>query len=306
MERPKLSVILTTYKGAAHLAKTLDAVREQTFKDFEVIVVFRDSGDETLKILAGHMDSRFRVVDQVRSGYPNAMNVGLIRARGEYIAVQDDDDVPVLDRFERQVKYLDEHPDVIAVSSAITFIDGQDNDLGIMDGIMDTEKLSSFEYLYAVRVQCAHVTMMFRSGPVKEGLRYDERFPASPDVLFELNLFHDRKAYHFKEPLVKVRRNIQSVMTETSIEERFRQIRTYKKEVREKFDLPYTMYMRARSSDHFHMSGEYWVVGQKGRSVKNLFLAVMWNPFNWRIYRGIFKHFLFGEPTLPSVYPGGV
>lgn len=299
---PRLSVILPTYKGAAYIAETIEAIKVQTFGEFEVIVIYKDSGDNTLDILKEHMDARFRIVKQLGNGYPNAMNVGLENASCDIICVQDDDDIPVPDRFERQINYLDTHQDIVAVSSAISFMDGSGKDLGVLDGIMDTDQLSSFEYLYCVRVQCAHVTMMFRRGPVDQGLRYDERFPAAPDFLFELNMFHGRKAYHFKDPMVRVRRNILSTMSETSIDDRFRQIRIFKTELRRKFHLSYTMYMRARSSDHFHMCGEYWVIGNRSRSMKNLFLAMLWNPFNWRIYRGVVRHFIFKEPTIPSAY----
>jgi glycosyltransferase involved in cell wall biosynthesis len=284
---PKLSVIVPTYRGADYIGDTMSAVLSQTFEDFEVVVIHQESGDETMRILESLGDERIKIHRMSPPGYPSCMNCGLEHCTGDYIAVQDDDDVPVPHRFERQVRYLDEHPGMIAVSGMISFIDGKGNVLPGVDGIKENRRMSAFEHLYAVNVHCAHTTMMFRRGPVDEGLRYDERFYVGPDILFELNLFYGRAAHHIEEPLVAVRRNIHSVMAEGSIGRRFSDIRKFKRELYRERRLPRTMYMRAMSSDHFHQCGEYWSVGMRGKASKHLLMSFVWNPLNWRIWRGI-------------------
>jgi len=294
----KVSVILSTYRGESYLGKTMDAVLSQTFTDFELIIVFQDCGDRTRGILSSYDDERIRIVE-TQPGYPHCMNVGIDNAKGDYIAVQDDDDIPVPDRLEKQVRYLDEHSDVIAVTSSISFIDGNGNDLGTIASLKDTKRMSSFEYLYCVDYFSANGTLMFRREATDQGLRYNESFYIG-DALFALGLYYKRKAYHFKEPLVAVRRNVQSMMREMSIEERFRYIKVFKSNLRKSMNLPLTFYIRAMSSDNFHMSGEYWVAGYKRKSFKHLIFAILWNPLNWRIYRGLIRYLIFRRNLAPG------
>lgn len=299
MTGPKVSVILPTYKGENYLEETIDAILNQTFVDFEVVVVFQEGGDRTMEILSSYDDPRIRIVETT-PGYPHCMNIGLDHALGEYIAVQDDDDIPTLDRLEKQSRYLDEQPDVIAVTSSVRLIDGDGNDLGILTCLKDTNKMSSFEYLYSIDFFSANGSLMFRRGPIDEGLRYDEEIFAASDNLFTLQLYHGRKAYHFKEPLLYIRRNVDSLMTNKSIRDRFESVKEIRKRIRKKYDLPLRLYMRARSSDYFHMCGEYWVSGRRSSSLKCLCLAVAWYPINWRIYRGVFGFMTGIRDPLPS------
>jgi glycosyltransferase involved in cell wall biosynthesis len=118
---PAVSVLMTTWNGAAFIAATIASVLAQDFKDFELIVVDDASTDATPAVLAGMSDPRLRVVRrEVNGGVVAARNVGFALARGRYLAALDHDDLSRPGRLGAQVRYLDTHPDVVLVGTEIT------------------------------------------------------------------------------------------------------------------------------------------------------------------------------------------
>ena len=119
---PAVSVVMAAYNGAALIGETLDSLWAQSFTDFEVIVVDDCSTDDTLAVLRACPDPRLRVIAADRNVGPvRSRNRAFAEARGRYIAGLDQDDICLPNRFERQVAYLDAHPDIalVAASAAI-------------------------------------------------------------------------------------------------------------------------------------------------------------------------------------------
>lgn len=110
---PRVTVLLPTYQSGKYLSQTLDSIRKQTYKDFEILVIDDCSTDNTLSILSGVADLNLRIMNGRGKGLADALNLGIISAQGEYIARMDADDLMTPDRLERQVEYLDTHPEVI-------------------------------------------------------------------------------------------------------------------------------------------------------------------------------------------------
>jgi glycosyltransferase involved in cell wall biosynthesis len=118
--RPKLTVAMTTYNGAMHLRETIDSILNQTFTDFEFVIVDDSSTDDTRKILATYDDARMRmIVNSHNIGISQSRNKAFALARGHYIATTDQDDISNPSRLTRQVGYLDDHPDTILVASVV-------------------------------------------------------------------------------------------------------------------------------------------------------------------------------------------
>lgn len=117
---PSISVVMSTYKDADHLAASIDSVLAQDFPDFEFVIVNDGSPDpRTGEILADYAarDGRIRVITKPNEGLTKALIDGCAAARGEYIARIDVGDVMTPDRLRRQKAVLDAQPDVVFVSS---------------------------------------------------------------------------------------------------------------------------------------------------------------------------------------------
>ncbi len=108
---PLVSVVLSVHNGAADLPGAIDTILRQTFSDFELIAIDNGSTDGTAAVLDGLRDPRVRVVHQDDMGLAAALNRGIALARGSYIARQDHDDWAKPTRLEKQVAFLEAHPD---------------------------------------------------------------------------------------------------------------------------------------------------------------------------------------------------
>ncbi|HVF95655.1 MAG TPA: glycosyltransferase, partial [Sphingomonas sp.] len=116
---PLLSVIMPAYNGGALIAETLDNLRAQTMRDFEVVVVDDCSTDDTRALLATWPDPRVRLVALDRNGGPvRARNRAAAEARGRFIAGLDQDDLSRPDRFARQIAHLEANPGTVLVATA--------------------------------------------------------------------------------------------------------------------------------------------------------------------------------------------
>ena len=110
MARPELSVLLPVYNGASHLREAIESILSQTYADFELIVIDDGSTDDSLSILEEYADSRIRVFSHTNRGLAASLNRAIGLAKGRYVARQDQDDVSLPQRFEKQVRFLKEHP----------------------------------------------------------------------------------------------------------------------------------------------------------------------------------------------------
>ncbi len=125
---PKVSVIMPVYNGEKYIEKAINSILNQTYKDFELILIDDCSPDSSIEIAKKLNDPRIRIIqNEKNSGIAFSRNVGLKAARGEYIALMDDDDLTVPHRFEKQVAYLDNHLDIDVVGGQVALIDENDN-----------------------------------------------------------------------------------------------------------------------------------------------------------------------------------
>lgn len=121
---PKISVLLTSYNYEAFLAESVQSVLSQTFTDFELIVVDDCSTDSSVEILKSFDDPRLKIVSNKRNmGQEYAFGLINDLASGEYIAIADADCRWLPEKLEKQVEYIDNHPDCGAVFTKANFID---------------------------------------------------------------------------------------------------------------------------------------------------------------------------------------
>jgi glycosyltransferase involved in cell wall biosynthesis len=132
-EAPGVSVVLSVYDGARHLAHTMDSILSQSERDFELVVVDDGSTDATPQILRDYAsrDRRIRVITQPNAGLTRALIVGCAAARASLIARHDAGDVSHPQRLEKQRRMLDAAPEVVFVSCATQYLGPEEEPLWI-------------------------------------------------------------------------------------------------------------------------------------------------------------------------------
>ncbi|PRY12310.1 GT2 family glycosyltransferase [Pontibacter ummariensis] len=119
----KISIITPTYNSEAYIKATLDSIHEQTYKNFEHVLVDGLSNDRTLDIVASY--ENITVISEKDNGQSDAINKGLKLVKGDILAWQNGDDLYFPDTFQTVVDYFTSHPDIDVVYGHYQMIDNQ-------------------------------------------------------------------------------------------------------------------------------------------------------------------------------------
>jgi glycosyltransferase involved in cell wall biosynthesis len=111
---PKVSVVLPYFNAEKTLNRAIKSITNQSFTDFELLLINNNSTDNSYSIATqfAKQDPRIKLIDEARQGVSFAANAGNREARGQYIARMDADDFSHRSRLEKQVYFLDNHPQI--------------------------------------------------------------------------------------------------------------------------------------------------------------------------------------------------
>jgi hypothetical protein len=176
---PQVSVVLPVWNAERYLAGAIESVLAQSFADFELLVVDDGSTDGSAALIRRYRDRRIRrILNEKNLGVTRSLNLGLELARGRYVARMDADDLCAPERLERQVAFLDAHPEVALVATRARWIDAAGAQIGIIDTPADGETLRR-------RLRrnnwIVHGTVMMRAEAVRALGGYDESMERSQD-----------------------------------------------------------------------------------------------------------------------------
>lgn len=142
-QEPLVSVIMPAYNAEKTIAAAIQSILDQDYKNFELIIVDDASTDETAKVVKSFADPRlvfFQNTTNLTAG--PSRNVGIAHAQGEFIALQDADDLSLPHRLRCQVNFMLSHPEIDVVGSDAYAIDSQGHVFGVFgSGEADHEKL---------------------------------------------------------------------------------------------------------------------------------------------------------------------
>jgi glycosyltransferase involved in cell wall biosynthesis len=208
---PKISMLTGVYNSARYLPDSIESILNQTEEDFEFILVNNGSTDGSDSILNSYakQDSRIRILNLATPGHTEALNFGLTYARGTYIARQDTDDLSEPERFEKQYRYLDVTPDVDLIGSSAVTIDDAGHLIGRYTYPNDHQTLR--KALLELRNPLPASTWMFRKSIIEKTGPYDAFFRKAQDYAFLMRLIDNFALGSLSEPLVSLRRRIDSI-----------------------------------------------------------------------------------------------
>lgn len=188
---PLVSVLMPAYNCEAYVLEAVSSMLSQSFTDFELLVVDDGSTDSTRKLLESVHDPRLRLVSNERNiGLIGTLNRGLELATGRYVARMDADDISAPERLEKQVQFLEAHPDVQVLGTMAKLIDEQGRVFGSLSGYpKDPDGVRQ----YLLRECClVHPTVMFIKDAVRSAGGYDPgaRYAEDYDLWLRLSDRH--------------------------------------------------------------------------------------------------------------------
>lgn len=175
----KVTVLMPVYNGAKYLREAIKSILGQTFKYFEFLIIDDGSTDKSLEIIKSYGDDRIKLVTIKHAGIVGALNRGLDLAQGEYIVRMDADDISCPDRLEKQVRFMDAHPQVGVCGSCVKIFT-RFKLLGYVIKLpTEPETIKSELKIHNV---IQHPSVIIRKSFFdKYKLRYSEKFPHAED-----------------------------------------------------------------------------------------------------------------------------
>lgn len=173
---PLVSVIMPVYNGERYLAEAIDSILEQTFTDFELLIVDDCSQDGSAEIIRKHekLDARIRCLQLTENvGSAAARNAGIDQARGDIIATLDCDDVCLPQRLEKQVAFMRDHPDIGLLG---TWANSVDSDLNHIYDAHVPPRHAQIVLNYFIGWSFMHSTTMIRAEFLHAVGGYDPKF----------------------------------------------------------------------------------------------------------------------------------
>ena len=214
MTSPLISVIIATHNREELLPQAVQSILDQTLQDFEIIIVDDCSSDNTPNVIRAleEKDDRIRAIRSNENIGPGAArNLGMASARGDYIAIMDDDDLSESERFEKEVSVFNDDPDLALVFSSVAWVDDNLKITNISPGLVvngnfpaDPEEV--FRLLYLESNKIPNTTIMIRK-PLWSKFKYPEFTWIGEDWYFFMQLAaSSMKMRAIPSPLVRVRR----------------------------------------------------------------------------------------------------
>lgn len=186
---PKISVVMSVYNGENFVSQSVQAILDQTFQDFEFIIIDDASTDKTWGILSqfAEKDSRLRLFRNEKNigpaGFIKNLNAGCKEAKGKYIARIDHDDISRKDRFQLQYDFLENNPDIFIVGAALKKADENGKDLGEMHAPLYDEEIRK---MMPKKISLYHPVIMFRKEFYVDFYREKMRYCEDYDFYFRI------------------------------------------------------------------------------------------------------------------------
>jgi len=199
----KISVITTFYNSESTIKSAVDSILNQSFSNFEYILVDDGSTDNSVDVINKFVDSRITLLKPGRVGRAEALNLGLQNSSGDYIAILDADDIVLDERFSIQQELLNNNPDVVLVSSNAELINEQGKVIG------KTNFPTSHDELVSTLIKLnpfPHSSVMYRRDNALKIQGYNLRCEKSIDYNFYLELLlAGGKFINVDKPLIRLR-----------------------------------------------------------------------------------------------------
>jgi len=211
MSTPRVSVLMPAYNAERYIAEAVRSILDQTFCDFQLVVVDDGSSDNSTHLVRQCAEHDPRII-LIRNGSSrnicNALNRGIEEARGEYVARMDADDWSYPDRLMQQVAFMDAHPDVVVSGGSIEICDGDLKPLNIRTYQQNDEDIRRRLFRHS---PFAHPAVIYRTAAARAVGGYNPALADAEDYDFFLRLGSHGHFANLRDLLLRLRTSKDSV-----------------------------------------------------------------------------------------------
>ena len=285
---------MSVYNGTRYLNESIESIHNQTFTDWEFIIINDGSTDNSESIVQGwqNRDERIKLISREHKGLTISLNEGLSYAQGEYIARMDADDIALPDRFAKQVAFLDENPDHVAVGCRMLVIDPEGMPIFTCSKLTTHEEIDA-AYMAGQAGIIGHPAVMIRRRVIESIGGYREQFTYAQDRDLFLRLAEVGKLANLPDTLMQFRLNAKSMgHTQRSEQKRCANLATIEAHQRRGLEPPILSDSSSeppKSISDLHRQWTWWALGSGNVATarKHALLALTRQPLaveSWKVF----------------------
>lgn len=204
-ENPKVSVIMPNYNCEKYISKAIESILNQTFTDFEFIIIDDGSTDNSWSIIQEYAKKDNRIIaikNDENLKICKTLNKWIELSRWEYIARMDSDDISIIDRFEKQVQFLDKNPDIWIVGGTMQIMNWDGNIYSERKYNLIDKEIRNKLFRYS---PFCHPVIMIRKNILDMSWNYDEQQVFAEDYDLYFRLWKYSKFANLEYSLIKYR-----------------------------------------------------------------------------------------------------
>ena len=203
---PKLSVIMSVYNQEDYLRESIDSILNQTFKDFEFLIINDGSTDSSLRIIESYRDHRIRIINnEVNRGLVHSLNLGLDYSHNsKFIARMDSDDIALANRFKEQVLAMESDTDLGLLGTGVKYFGSGTSEFLKFPPTKHKELVSNL----LCQNPFYHPTVIMKAEVLyNNNIRYSKEYPRYDDYCMWIDIFDKCKIGNLQKIHLKYRRH---------------------------------------------------------------------------------------------------
>ncbi len=200
---------MSVWNNAPYIVQSVDSILQQSFQDFEFIIMDDRGSDNTVELIEAYDDPRITLHHNPKNmGISASLNRALELAKGRYIAIMDGDDIALPEKLSQQIAFMDAHPEIGILGTSAYHIDANNRLYDVQKQQLRDEAV---RYHSLIAPAFYHPSCMYRAAIIKEhNLRYDATYKSSLDHHFWCQLLQHCTAANLEAPLLCYRIHQQS------------------------------------------------------------------------------------------------
>jgi len=217
MNKPLVSVLMPTFNADYFIEESVRSITNQTYHNLQIIIIDDGSTDKTSNIINQFKDNRIRFIKHEKNqGLIFTLNEGIKLCTGKYIARMDADDISELNRIECQVDFMEDHPDVGILGTAV-------QNIGTFNNIVRYPQTDD-EIRWKILYTCcfSHPSVMLRTFVIRKfNLEYNPVYDHAEDYELWPRLLQYCKGYNLETPLLRYRihpKNVSKLYEQTQLQ----------------------------------------------------------------------------------------
>ncbi|GAB2831626.1 glycosyltransferase family 2 protein [Ferruginibacter profundus] len=212
---PEITVLMPAYNAAKYIVAAVTSVLNQSFQNFELLVINDGSSDDTERIVKNFADERIKLINQPHQGIAAALNIGLLNAAAPLIARFDADDICYPERLQIQYDFFKTNPEYVLTGSDVDYADHNSEYLYHYANVGHTheeinDRIGSF-------CPFIHSSVMYKKETALAIGGYDARAHTFEDYRLWIKFITKGKVCNTKKPLIMVRLNPESVTVDEKL-----------------------------------------------------------------------------------------